>query len=200
MEGIAQRRLGELLEEVAAATPAPGGGTSAAVTCALAAGLLEMTGRFGVRRAPAGSTRTATLAEVAAQAAVLRAESLELAERELSAYGPVLEALKLPATEPGRQSRLTAALSTAADPPLALANVAAELADLALGALRAGVGHLRGDALTGLLLAEAACQTATRLVDINLGGRPEDPRRNQARSARERASAARIEALRAEPG
>ncbi len=200
MDPIGQRRLGEFLEEVAAATPAPGGGTSAAVTCGLAAGLLEMTGRFGVQRSQEGSARAATMAEVAERAAALRAEALELAERELSSYAPVLEALRLPATEPGRQTRLTAALSAATEAPLALANLAAELTDLALAALRAGTGHLRGDALTGLLLAEAACQTATRLVDINLGGRPEDPRRNDARGARERASAARTEALRAEPG
>lgn len=199
MDPLADRRLGDLLAEIAAATPAPGGGTSAGVTCALAAGLIEMTGRFGVQQ---GGTddRVATMAEIADRSAALRTESLELAERELSSYAPVIAALRRPATDPDRPSRLAAALSTATEPPLAIAGAAAELSELAFAALRAGTGHLRGDALTGLLLAEAACQSAAQLVEINLGARPEDPRRNEARDARERAGAARTAALRAEAG
>jgi methenyltetrahydrofolate cyclohydrolase len=199
MDPIAHRTLSDLLDDVAAATPAPGGGTSAAITCALAAGLLEMTAEFGARRTDARRPNAEkALGEIGRRAVALRAEALELAERELTSYAPVLEALRLPAVEPGRQRQLDAALSEASEAPLALALVAAELAELSLDAQRAGTGHLHGDALTCLLLAEAACQTAARLVDINLGSHPDDPRRREAKGARRRASAARAEALRAE--
>jgi methenyltetrahydrofolate cyclohydrolase len=38
--------LAEFLDQLAARTPAPGGGAAAAVTCAMAAGLVEMAAAF----------------------------------------------------------------------------------------------------------------------------------------------------------
>ena len=43
---LADLPLGEVLERVAARTPAPGAGSSLALTCALAAALAEMAARF----------------------------------------------------------------------------------------------------------------------------------------------------------
>jgi formiminotetrahydrofolate cyclodeaminase len=42
MDALADRSLGQLLEQVAAESPSPGGGSSCALACALAAGLVEM--------------------------------------------------------------------------------------------------------------------------------------------------------------
>ena len=72
---LADRTLAELLAEIAAATPAPGGGSTAAVACALAAALVEMS---------AGPPHE--------RAAALRARALELADEDLSSFGPVLDA------------------------------------------------------------------------------------------------------------
>jgi hypothetical protein len=69
------------------------------------------------------------------------------------------------------------------------------VATLALEASRDGTRHLRGDALTGLLLAEGACQAAARLVRINLAGMPRDPRLVEIEELTEAAAAARAEAL-----
>src|SRR5215218_780492 len=110
MQALADRPLRELLDDVAAPTPAPGGGSSAAVACALAAGLLEMA--VGVtRRREGDSGETPRWAQLAERAAALRAEASALAERELTAYAPVLEALRLPAADADRAERIDAALS-----------------------------------------------------------------------------------------
>ena len=82
------------------------------------------------------------------------------------------------------------ALSRAADPPLEIAAVAAELSELAAEAARSGSHRLRGDALTGALLAEAAARAASELVGIDLADHPRDPRHARARVAAARASAA----------
>ncbi len=193
MDPIADRPLSTLLADVAQATPAPGGGSSAAVSCALAAALIEMTARFGAARRE--HEHADQMDHIADRASALRAEALDLAERELTSYAPVLEAMQLPTHDAIRTARLNDALSQAADAPLALAVVAAEVAALADKALGSDPGHLRGDALTGLLLAEAACQAAAGLVEINLAGRPEDPRRGELKTARERAHRARVRAL-----
>jgi methenyltetrahydrofolate cyclohydrolase len=153
---------------VAARTPAPGGGSSAAWATALAAALVEMAARF----ADADPSRPAEL----------RAEALRLAEVELHAYEPVLRAS-------GPDER-AAALSAAADSPLAIARVAAEVAALGGDLARNGKESVKGDALTGALLAEGACRAAASLVEINLAGSPGDPRLAEAADLARRAAAA----------
>jgi methenyltetrahydrofolate cyclohydrolase len=187
----------ELLADVAAATPAPGGGSAAGWACALAAGLVEMTARFTLGRAD-HAARHERMATIAEQSAELRRRAGELAERELHAYEPVLEALRLPTTDLDRPARLDAALSQAAQTPLEIARVAGEVARLALEAARDGAPHLRGDALTGLLLAEGACQAAAQLVRINLAGMPRDLRLIELTELTESAAATRAEALSAD--
>ncbi|HEX7298187.1 MAG TPA: cyclodeaminase/cyclohydrolase family protein [Solirubrobacteraceae bacterium] len=194
MDGLADRSLGQLLEDVAAESPAPGGGSSCALACAMAAGLAEMAAAFTLARAE-HAERHERMAALRARAGHLRAEALALAEQELHAYEPVLEALRRPPDEPGRAGRLDAALSEAADSPLAVARAAAEVATLAAEAARSGNPHLRGDAVAGALLAEAACVAATRLAELNLARRPDDPRRAEAAELAGRAGRARVAAL-----
>jgi formiminotetrahydrofolate cyclodeaminase len=135
------------------------------------------------------------MAWVRSRAAELRARAVELAEEELHVYGAVLEVLREPAENPGRSERLDAALSDATDSPLAIARVAAEVAELAAEGARTGNRHLRGDAVAGALLAEAACAAAARLADLNLADRPQDPRREEAAELPNRALQARLAAL-----
>jgi len=172
---LVDRSLRSLLEAVAAATPAPGGGSSAGWACALAAALVEMAAGFAVKQRDGGEVR-ARMVEIATRARSLRERAIELAQRELHAYEPVLAALRLPSSDPGRSARLDAALSEAAESPFALARTCADVTSLALEASRSGSPQLRGDALAGLHIAEGACQAAARLVEINLAGRPHDDR------------------------
>ena len=184
MEALADHSVRELLDAVGARTPAPGGGSAAALSGSLAAGLVEMAARFTPGRE-----------DVAEKGALLREHLLELGERELSAYEPVLEAFRLDAGDPDREARLREALSDAADSPLAIAREAAAAAALGAELALTGNAHLTGDAITGTLLAEAACCAAARLVEINLARVPSDPRLDETAELTRRASAARAKAL-----
>ena len=155
MAALADQRLADLLDAVAAPTPAPGGGSCAGIVCALAAALVEMAAGIG-DGAGAGSARA------------LRARALELAERELTSYAPVLEARRLPADDPARPARIAAALEEASAVPLEVQAVAAEVAELARR-VEAAV-DVRADAETGRLLAEAAGASAALLVATNRRG------------------------------
>jgi methenyltetrahydrofolate cyclohydrolase len=192
---LASRPLRRLLAEVAAATPAPGGGCSAGWTLALSASLVEMVAGIARERLHPGDGGE-RFGAIAARARSLREHAIELAERDLHAYEAVLAALRTPSDEPDRAERLDGALSEAAETPLALARVGEEVAALGLEAAQARSSHLRGDALAGVLLAEGACQAAARLVQINLAGRPEDPRLVEVAEVCARAASLRIEALR----
>ena len=129
---------------------------------------------------------------VGERARTLRAHALELAEIELHAYEPVLEALRLPHEDPRRAERVDAARTKASESPLAIAEVGAEVAELAADLARTGNQNLAGDAIAGALLAEAAAQAAARLVAINL---TDGPTVVQATDLARRASAAREVAL-----
>ncbi|MEA2255090.1 MAG: Formiminotransferase-cyclodeaminase, partial [Solirubrobacteraceae bacterium] len=104
----------------------------------------------------------------AGAAGELRARALALAEEELAAYAPVLEAGRLPADDPLRAERHDAALARASETPLQIARVAADVAALAARAAAGAGAALGGDGAAGALLAEAACRAATRLVEIDL--------------------------------
>ena len=153
-------------------TPAPGGGTSSAVTVALAAALVEMSARIG--------DDSGDSSDSADRAAELRADALRLAEQELTSYAPVLEA-KTPADR-------TTALDGASEPPAQIAEAAADVAELGVTVAGSASPAVRGDALTGVILAEAAAAAAARLVETNITSGPVFDR---AREAAERASKAR---------
>ena len=125
------------------------------------------------------------------RAGEMRTRALELAEAELHAYEPVLEALRLPRDDPERAARVSEAETDASKSPLEIARVAADLAELAAELAINGNPNLTGDAIAGALLAEAAAQAASRLVAINLSeGREVDEAADHARragAARERA-------------
>jgi methenyltetrahydrofolate cyclohydrolase len=183
----------ELLADVAAATPAPGGGSTTGWACALGAALVEMAARVTLGRDDLAD-RHRRMGQIAEQAGELRLEAGQLAERDVHGYAPVLDALHLPADDPERPARLDAALSHAAETPLGIARTAAEVARLGLEVARDGAPHLRGDALAGLLVAEGACQAAGELVRINLAGLPRDPRLTEVGELTEAAAALRAEA------
>jgi formiminotetrahydrofolate cyclodeaminase len=181
MTELVDRPLRRLLADVAAPTPAPGGGCSLAWACALAAGLVEM------------SAAIAGAQQLADQAQQLRADAVTLGEQELDAYEPVLAALRLPREDPQRPERLDQALSEAAETPLALARVAAALTALAADTMAVAHTAVSGDASAGLLLAEASCQAAARLVQINLCSRPQDARLAEVEELTERSARARAQ-------
>ena len=150
------------LDQLAARTPAPGGGGAAAVTGAMAAGLVAMAARFSARHFPAAG-------EVADQADRLRFMAAQLADMDARAYTAVLEAFRLPAEDAQREARRREALRGAALVPLEIAGIGARVAAMAAQVAEAGNPNLRGDAVTGAVLAAASARSAACLVDINVG-------------------------------
>jgi methenyltetrahydrofolate cyclohydrolase len=146
------------LDDLAARTPAPGGGAAAAITCAMAAGLVEMATSFDSARG---------LEQVHARAHELRTRVDGLAQADGRAYAVVLEALRMPAG-PERTHSLDDAVAGAIACPMQVLEIAAEVATLAADVAETGNRNLEGDALTGALLAEAAARSAATLAQLNV--------------------------------
>jgi formiminotetrahydrofolate cyclodeaminase len=178
--------LSEVLDRLAEKTPAPGAGSTAALVCSLAAALLEMTAAFDTT--PMGSA-------CGVRAGALRGRALELADRELHSYEPVLAALRLPGSDPDREARVASAMAAASTAPLAIASVAAQLTGIAAETVDGVSDQLVGEAVVASELAEGACRAAARLVQINLAGAAGDPRLTEVAGLVKAAAEARAETL-----
>ncbi len=168
--GYLGMRVGEFLDELAAAQPAPGGGSAAALAVALAAALCAMTSELSVRH-------LAQAPGLAAQARELLRQAAPLAQADADAYGGVLAARRAPGqpdTRP-RAEQVSAALARACEVPLEVAELGDRVAALAADVAERGNPAVRGDALAATQLAAAGAQTAAALVHINLAGMPDDP-------------------------
>lgn len=150
--------VAEFLDDLAARTPAPGGGAAASVTCAMAAGLVEMAASFASARG---------LERVRERAHELREEVSSLAYADGRAYAVVLEALRMAPGEE-RTTRLDSAVASAIACPMDMLRIAAEVATLAADMAETGNRNLEGDALAGALLAEAAARSAATLAQLNV--------------------------------
>jgi methenyltetrahydrofolate cyclohydrolase len=164
------------LDQLAARTPTPGGGGAAATTGAMAAGLVAMAARFSGRQLPEAG-------DLADEADRLRYMASQLVDVDARAYTAVL------ATRgPERKEALIAAAMI----PLEIAAIGARVAGLAARVAEAGNPNLRGDAVTGAVLAAASARSAAGLVDINvgLGGLDPELSRRAAKAVADAADAA----------
>lgn len=181
-----EQPLGSFLDLVASREPAPGGGASAAVTVALAAALTAMAARLS-------TDHLAAAAGLAARADGLRGEVVLLARADAEAYGRVLDAQQAPRDvgEEGRRRRIREALTEAADVPLSIAGIGAEVASIAARLAEEGNPNLRGDAVTAAVLAGAGARASAALVEINVqAGAADDGRLSRAAELRATAAAA----------
>lgn len=158
-----EESLSCFLDQVASSDPAPGGGAVAAVGTALAAGLVSMAGRFSMEHLPDAGA-------VVNEAAALRLQALDLADRDAEAYSGVREAYALPKEidAEGRRAQIKAALDRATAVPLEIVRVATRVTVLGSRLAQGGNQNLKGDAQTAALLATAAARGAATLVEINV--------------------------------
>jgi glutamate formiminotransferase/formiminotetrahydrofolate cyclodeaminase len=163
--------LSGFVADVAAATPAPGGGSVAAHAGALAAALAQMVAGLTIGRKKYAAVE-AEMKEAALKAAALVTTLSGLIERDAQSYGAVMNAYKLPnESEEAAKARTRAidqALFGAAQVPLETARACAEAAELAVLVAEKGNTNAVSDAGVGVLLAEAACKGAVYNVRINV--------------------------------
>ena len=158
--------LGEWLDELARAEPAPGGGSALGVAVAMAASVLTMTARLS--GAP-GFT---------AQADGLRVRTLPLAQLDGDAYDAALDVRSRTADLKPEQRdwEIGRAFSDAAAAALEIGRAGADVADLAAQLAASGDPRVRADALAAAALGAAAARGAAALVAVNLTALDDDPR------------------------
>ena len=163
MTGDAESGLAAYLDEVAAGTPAPGGGSVAAIVAALAAALGEMVANLTLGRAKYAEAES-SLRPARDRLTALRATLLESAAADEAAYQSYQDAASLPRASDGEKTEravaMQRALIAATEVPLAVARSVSEVAEILQSMARDGNPHVRSDAALGALLAEAALRGA----------------------------------------
>ena len=169
--------LPALLEELAAPNEVPGAGSALAVTLATAAAVVQMAARLSPDSWP-------DAAGVAAQAESLRERAAKLVDDDAEAYRRALEARAAAADESSKPEQrdwsLGQVTAAAAEPPLALVRLAADLAALCAAAGDRVEPRVQADVAASAALAAAVARGARELVAVNLTALADDPRVKEA--------------------
>jgi formiminotetrahydrofolate cyclodeaminase len=171
MRSFADHTLADYLAELAAPTPAPGGGAAAAVSGATAAALVEMVAGLSLKKSPDGAD-AALQQRTVAQMATIRNELLTLANDDANAYDAFIQAMRLPKGEEhereARNRAMSAAAERAAAVPLQTLRAIGSIAEAARVLANRSLVSAASDLDVALRFARAAGLSAAENVEANL--------------------------------
>jgi glutamate formiminotransferase/formiminotetrahydrofolate cyclodeaminase len=159
------------IEQLAAPTATPGGGSAAAATGAMAAGLATMVASMS-RGKKAYLQYESPLSEAIARLSPLREELKSAIDADAESYNVVMKAYKSAkssgADAPGGNAAISAALKQATSVPLGVAEKVVEVAEIATNLKPITNPNMKSDLTTAIALAKAALEGALANVEINL--------------------------------
>jgi glutamate formiminotransferase/formiminotetrahydrofolate cyclodeaminase len=158
------------LDDLAAGTPAPGGGSAAAYVGAMGAALTAMVARLTLGKKKYAEVEP-QMQTVLDEVESLRSELTRAVDEDAAAFEAVMAAFKLPRETPEQQAARAAAVESAtlraAQVPLENARRAVRVAELAARAAALGNLNAITDAASAAAMARAALSAAGYNVRIN---------------------------------
>lgn len=165
-------RVDELADEVSRPTPAPGGGSIAALAGSLGAALAAMVGNLAHAK-PAFAASHGDLERIAMRAQELKEQLLVLVDQDTEAFQDVITANRMPKKTPAEQAARDTAIQNgmknAARVPEKTAVLCLDVMRLAHDAAEKGLAASVTDGGVGVLMAHAGLVGATWNVLVNLG-------------------------------
>lgn len=158
----------DFIEATASSTPAPGGGSTAALAGALAAALTQMVSGLTTGRKKYSDV-SEQAQEIFEQAGHLREALTQAVEEDTEAFNAVMAAYRIKELDQEQKAAaVEAAMIKAADVPLRVAELSVEAGKLASSIAQIGNENAVTDAAAGVIMAQAAVQVAALNVKINL--------------------------------
>ena len=155
------------VEQLAAPTATPGGGSAAAASGAMAAGLATMVASMS-RGKKAYVQYERELSDAVGRLTQLREELKAAIDADAESYNAVMKAYKQAKTAADGDAVITAALRQATAVPLSVAERAREVAEIAKKLIPMTNPNMKSDLTTSVALARAAVEGAMANVEINL--------------------------------
>ncbi len=173
MQDLSRMTIRDFVCEVASDSPAPGGGSVAALSGALGAALALMVTRLTIGKEKYRENWD-EMGKVQCEAKELRENFLSLAEQDTAAFNSFFEALKMPREteleKDARQQKMQEGLKEATMVPLETLKACELLLELARTAAERGNSNAVTDAGTAAQMARSAAFSAAYNVRINLAG------------------------------
>ena len=161
------------IDELASDSPAPGGGSVAALCASLGSALVSMVANLTIGKEKYKESWQ-LMEDVVGKSESLRFQFVDLMNKDTESFNVFMAALKMPkATEDEKCSRKKAmgeASKLATEIPLLTLESCVEMAELAYLAAKNGNTNTISDAGSAALIAEAAGRAAAYNVKINLPG------------------------------
>lgn len=158
--------LNDLLAQVAAKTPTPGGGAVASIAAAIAAALAQMVVSYSLGKKSLAAHQS-ELERAAHALTNARAVLLELAEEDAQAYGLVNELQRLPDTDARRRAELPAAIQASIQVPMATIAACTDLLRLCERLAPMTNRQLHSDLAIAAVLAESVARASLWNVRVN---------------------------------
>ncbi|NNJ65936.1 MAG: glutamate formimidoyltransferase, partial [Xanthomonadales bacterium] len=167
---LANMKVTDFVDEVSRDTPAPGGGSIAALAGALGSALASMVFNLSVGKGEFDD-RYKELCKWAEKAQQAKDQLIRAIDEDTEAFNEVVAAMRLPKDSPEQQAARAAAMQagykSAAKVPLRTARLCREVLDLCQAAADLGNDAVMSDAGVGALMALAGVQGALHNVRIN---------------------------------
>jgi len=165
------------LDKLASKSPEPGGGSVAALTGSLGAGLVSMVCSLTLGKEKYKDVQTQVEALIK-ESEKLRSEMQDLIQKDTEVYGGLSEVYKMPKTtdaeKAARTVKMQEALKKACQVPFEIGLKSLEVAQLAQRAAEIGNVAAVSDAGVAVLLAQACAQSAALNVKINVNSIKDD--------------------------
>jgi glutamate formiminotransferase len=155
------------IEQLAAPTATPGGGSAAAASGAMAAGLAGMVASMS-RGKKAYLQYESQLSEAIARLALIREELKSAIDADAESYNVVMKAYKAAKESTDGDRMIVAALRQATSVPLGVAEGAVEVRQIVASLKPITNPNMSSDLTTAIALAKAALEGALANVEINL--------------------------------
>jgi methenyltetrahydrofolate cyclohydrolase len=170
---LIDKTLSQFLDELASHSPAPGGGSVAALAGALGAALASMVCNLTIGKKKYADAQEEMKA-VLIQTEALRTELTHLIDSDTEAFNAVMAAFGMPKGTEQEQAARTAAIQEATKKatmvPLSVMQVCAKALVHAKTVAQKGNKNSASDAGVAALMLNAGCAGAALNVRINLGG------------------------------
>ena len=160
-------------DELSSDSPAPGGGSVAALVGALGAALAAMVANLSHPK-KGFESKLDQLDRIAVRGQELKDRLLAAVDADTAAFDRLLGAMRMPKATPGDQAARDAAIAAATvaaiEVPLGVLEACPEIVELCVEVGRIGLQASRSDAGTGAQVARASAAGAYQNVCINLPG------------------------------
>ncbi|EMR74962.1 methenyl tetrahydrofolate cyclohydrolase [Thermoplasmatales archaeon SCGC AB-540-F20] len=177
MSKLVDMNINEFLDELASNSPAPGGGSVAALSGALGTALSSMVCNLTIGKERYEDVQD-EIKDALEKSEQVRMQLTELIDKDTEAFNDVMKAFRMPKETEEQKERRRQAIQegyiTAAKVPLETAKTCEKILDVAIIVAEKGNKNSITDAAVSALMAQAGAKSAILNVKINLGSIKDD--------------------------